>query len=74
MHPGVRSAGPVDRMTGPIAEASQTGFEFSLDGPDPGPLGLETGEVRAIVFNPCPEPLTGRKRGGALSGASWCLR
>jgi hypothetical protein len=66
---GVRSAGPVDRLAIPVSEARQRGFEFSLDRPEPGPLGLEAGEVRAVIFNPGPIPLTGRRRGGALSSA-----
>jgi len=69
MHPGVRAAGPVDRLANPVPEASQRGFEFPLDRPDSGPLGLEAGEVRAVVFNPCSIPLAGRCDGGALSGA-----
>ena len=68
MDPGVRSAGSVDRVAGPVAEAGQTGFELSLDRPDPGPLSLEAGEVRSVVFNPGAVPLTGRL-GGALSSA-----
>jgi hypothetical protein len=66
---GVRAAGPVDRVADPVVEASQRGFEFPLDRPDPGPLGLEAGKVRAVVFNPCPIPLSGPRRGGVLSDA-----
>src|SRR5437660_10561828 len=70
MHSGVRTAGPVDRLTDPAIEASQRGFEFPLDRPDPGPLSLEAGEVRAIVFNPCPEPTCRPSPGDTLSSAS----
>jgi hypothetical protein len=72
MNPGVRAAGSVDRPTNPIGEACQRGFEFPLDCPDAGSLDLETGIVRAVVFNPCPIPLTGRCRGSALS-STWLL-
>jgi hypothetical protein len=51
MHPGVGAAGPVDRLANPIAEAGQGRLEFPLDRPDSGPLSLEAGKVRAIVFN-----------------------
>jgi hypothetical protein len=51
MDPRVGAAGPVDRLTNPIAEACQSRLEFSLDRPDPRPLGLEAGKVRAVVFN-----------------------
>jgi hypothetical protein len=74
MNPGVGAASSVDRPTNPIGEARQRGFEFSLDGPDPGSLDLEAGIVRAVVFNPCPIPLTGRCRGGALSGTLSVVR
>jgi hypothetical protein len=69
---GVRAAGPVDRMASPVVEAGQRGFEFPLDRPDPGPLGLEAGKVRAVIFNPCPVPLIGRCRGSALS-STWLI-
>jgi hypothetical protein len=71
---GVRSAGPVDRLANPVSEARQRGFEFPLDRPDPGPLGLEAGKVRAVIFNPSSIPLTGRRRGDALSSASFVVR
>ena len=58
VHSGIGAAGPVDRLASPVAEAGQRGFEFPLDRPDPGPLGLEAGEVRSVVFNPCPIPLS----------------
>ena len=69
---GVRAAGPVDRMAGPVVEAGQRGFEFPLDRPDPRPLGLEAGKVRAVIFNPGPIPLTGRCRRSALS-STWSI-
>jgi hypothetical protein len=69
---GVRAAGPVDRMASPVVEAGQRGFEFPLDRPDPGPLGLEAGKVRAVIFDPGPVPLSGRCREGALSG-TWLV-
>jgi hypothetical protein len=53
MDPGVGPAGPVDRLTDPVAEARQRCLEFSLDCPDSRPLELEPGEVRAVVFNRC---------------------
>ena len=68
MHSGVRAAGPIDRLADPVSEAGQRGFEFPLDGPDPGPLGLEAGVVRAVIFNPGAIPTSGRRLGGALSG------
>jgi len=51
MNPRVGAAGPVDRLANPIAEAGQGRLEFSLDGPDPRPLSLETRKVRAVVFD-----------------------
>ncbi len=74
MNPGVGAAGPVDRPANPIGEACQRGFEFPLDGPDPGSLDLEAGVIRAVVFNPCPIPLAGRCSGGALSGTLSVVR
>jgi hypothetical protein len=68
MHSGIRAAGPIDRLANPVSEAGQRGFEFPLDRPDPGPLGLEAGEVRAVIFNPGAIPTSGRRLGGALSG------
>ena len=50
VHPGVGSACPVDRLTLPIAEARQRGFEFPLDRPD-SRLSLEAEEVRPVIFN-----------------------
>ncbi len=61
-------------MTRPGIEAGQRGFEFPLDRPEPGPLGLEAGKVRAVVFDPRPVPLGGRRNGGALSGAWLVVR
>jgi hypothetical protein len=49
--PGVRAAGPVDRLADPLVEACERGFEFPLDRPDPGSLDLEAGIVRAVVFD-----------------------
>ncbi len=74
MDPGVGAAGPVDRLADPIGEACQRGFEFPLDRSDPGSLDLEAGVVRAVVFNPCPIPSTGRRGGGALSGTWFVVR
>jgi hypothetical protein len=51
MHPGVRAAGPVDRLANPLMEVCQRGFEFPLDRPDPRSLDLEAGIVRAVVFD-----------------------
>jgi hypothetical protein len=72
VHSGVGAAGPIDRLADPVSEASQRGFEFPLDRPDPGPLSLEAGKVRAVIFNPGAKPTSGRRLGGALSG-SWLV-
>jgi hypothetical protein len=68
MNPGVGSACSVNRPTNPIAEAGKRGFKFSLDRPDARSLDLEPGIVRAVVFDPRPEPSVGSAREGALSG------
>jgi hypothetical protein len=67
MNPGVGPAGSVDRLADPVSEACQGCLEFPLDCPDTRPLELETGEVRAVVFNPSPEPTCRPNHGGALS-------
>ena len=67
MHPGVGSAGPVDRLALPAGQAGQRGLEFTLDRAG-SRLGLEAGKVRAVVFDPwrgTGEPVSG----GVLSGA-----
>ena len=71
MNPGIGSAGSVHRPSDPIAETGERGFELSLDRPDPGSLDLEAGVVRAVVFDPRPEPATGSVREGVLSNAWW---
>ena len=63
MHAGVRSAGPVDPLSRPIAEPVQRVFEDPLDRPF-SRLDLEPGEVRSVVFNPRHVP-----HGDALSSA-----
>jgi hypothetical protein len=72
VHTGVGPACPVNRLTLPIAEARQRGFEFSLDRPD-SRLSLEAGEVRPVIFNPCAVPasrlvLLGRALSDAFGG------
>jgi hypothetical protein len=74
MDPGVGPAGPVDRLADPVAEARQCRLEFSLDCPDPRPLELEPGEVRAVVFDPSPEPTSRPNPGDTLSSAWWVVQ
>ena len=62
MHPGVRPTRPGDPDAPATVEVGQHAFDLSLDGPS-ARLGLEAGELRAVVFDPCAVP-----HGAALSG------
>jgi len=41
----------VHRLARSAVQAGQRGFELPLDRPDPRPLSLKSGELRAVVFN-----------------------
>jgi hypothetical protein len=58
--PGVRAAGPVDRVTHLVVEVGQRGLELSLDCPDTRSLDLEAGKVRAVIFDGGAEAPRGR--------------
>ncbi len=68
MDSGVRSARAIDGLPDPSRESGQRLLQRSLDGPGTS-LGLEPGELRAIVFNRRAEA-----RRGALSSASTSCR
>src|SRR5450759_3616116 len=63
MNPGIGSTRRIDSDPVSTGDRCQRSFEFSLDRPC-SRLNLEPGEVRAVVFNPCPVP-----HGHALSDA-----
>jgi hypothetical protein len=54
VHSGIGTSGAVYRLASSANEAGQRGFELPLDRPDPGPLGLKSGELRAVIFNRSP--------------------
>jgi hypothetical protein len=77
MHPGVGSTGSVNPQANASGEAGQRSFQFPLDGPR-SRLSLEPGEVRAVVFDPCPvtdgRALSGANLGVALTGVAGRIR
>jgi hypothetical protein len=63
VYPGIRTTGPVDPPDHPVIEACQRVLQDPLDRPATR-IDLETGEVRAVIFDPC--SVSHRR---ALSGA-----
>ena len=68
MHPGVRPTGRGDPDASTTIKVGQRTFQLSLDGPT-ARLGLEAGELGAVIFDPCAVP-----HGAALSGGLRCGR